>query len=252
MSYRHKSKTTRHLLVICLLDDALAIRHEAQDGLRMDITLRKVRAYPITEEQTQKDVLARIGWFDVAVEIEVDASGSALGATKVLVNPDLDVKDTDRNRQGFAKMALAGWESAEKVPAPRLAPNSTTRTEPQQAVWDEFAIRYPETRKQVETLLSEGKNVVAVIGNGVAVCCPYRKTNEPRAVSFALAEELVRETGVPLAVSDEGWPRFAFLAWKSSDAVDSPSELASVFWVSRAQRGGTVTLTKKMTLDEIM
>ncbi len=92
MSYRHKSKTTRHLLVICLLDDALAIRHEAQDGLRMDITLRKVRAYPITEEQTQKDVLARIGWFDVAVEIEVDASGSALGATKVLVNPDSDVK----------------------------------------------------------------------------------------------------------------------------------------------------------------
>ncbi len=227
MSYRHKSKTTRHLLVICLLDDALAIRHEAQDGLRMDITLRKVRAYPITEEQTQKDVLARIGWFDVAVEIEVDASGSALGATKVLVNPDSDVKDTDRNRQGLAKMALAGWESAEKVPAPRLAPNSTTRTEPQQAVWDEFAIRYPETRKQVETLLSEGKNVVAVIGNGVAVCCP-------------------------LAVSDEGWPRFAFLAWKSSDAVDSPSELASVSWVSRAQRGGTVTLTKKMTLDEIM
>src|SRR5438309_11600278 len=98
----------RQLLVMFVLDEALVSnRQEEEDGTRIDISPQRLHFYPIREGESHKDVLAHVGWFDVAVEIEVDASGSALATTKILVNPDSDIKDTDRNRQGFAKMALA-------------------------------------------------------------------------------------------------------------------------------------------------
>lgn len=102
------------------------------------------------------------------------------------------------------------------------------RNEQQQAVWDNFANDFPSTFHLVEELLSQGQNVVVVLGDGVTGCVTCDETDDVGTVAIALQKRLVRDTGKPLPIDDDGLPHFAFLAWKSTDPIDVPSEITTV------------------------
>lgn len=97
-------------------------------------------------------------------------------------------------------------------------------TESQQVIWDDFATSSPRTVDRVKTLLNQGENVVVVMSDRVASCYPYRDTTAPIEAAMTLQRELVRQTGVPLPIGNDGHPVFAFLAWKSTDPIDAPSD----------------------------
>jgi hypothetical protein len=133
--------------------------------------------------------------------------------------------------------------------------------ETQQAVWDNFTEDCPATFHRVETLLSQGENVVVVLGDGVSACHPYSETTEPSLAAMTLQKELVRQTGVPLPIGGDGRRRFAFLAWKSTDPIDAPSEISTVALANSAPADrdlynfakacGIGKSMKTITLDEI-
>jgi hypothetical protein len=133
--------------------------------------------------------------------------------------------------------------------------------ETQKAVWDNFTEDSPRTFHRVEKLLSQGENVVVVLGDGVSSCHPYSETTEPSLAAFTLQKEMVRQTGVPLPIGGDGRPRFAFLAWKSTDPLDAPSEISVVSLANNtpadrdlynfAKAFGIGESMKKITLDEI-
>ena len=92
----------------------------------------------------------------------------------------------------------------------------------QQEVWKDFTT-YPKTLEQVKQLLNQGKNVVVVLIGGAAACAPYQDNYLETVLD--VQDKLVHELGQPLRIGPDGLPRFAFLAWKSTDPLDGPLEL---------------------------
>jgi hypothetical protein len=118
MKHNVKSRNTRYLAVLSLLDDAAVTKRPKElevDPMDTVAQMVPLAFFPMNEGQTHEDVLAGIGRFDVAVEIEVDASDKALAATKILVNADSAIKDTARNREGYSRVALAAWALLQDV-----------------------------------------------------------------------------------------------------------------------------------------
>jgi hypothetical protein len=103
--------------------------------------------------------------------------------------------------------------------------------ESQKAIWDDF-MTYSKTVNYVKTLLSQGENVVVVIGDRVTACHPYRDTTAPFEAAMTLQVELVR-SGVALPIGNDGLPVFAFLAWNSTDPFDAPHEVDLVALAGR-------------------
>jgi hypothetical protein len=110
-------------------------------------------------------------------------------------------------------------EEIETVSAAHMATN--------QSVLDVFH-RYPTTRHRVQQLLKEGKNVVVVIGDHVVAFDTYEHTTDPKQAAMTLQDQLVQQSGVPLAIGPDGFPRFTFLAWTATDRIEAPSEVAVV------------------------
>jgi len=92
----------------------------------------------------------------------------------------------------------------------------------EQEVWKDFTT-YPNTFEHVKQLLNKGKSVVVVLVGGAAACAPYQVDYVGTALD--VQNKLVRESGQPLPSGPDGLPRFAFLAWKSTDPIDRPLEL---------------------------
>jgi hypothetical protein len=101
------------------------------------------------------------------------------------------------------------------------------------ALWEDFRASSPKTVDNVKTLLSQGKNVVMVMTDRLAACHPYRDRTTPFEAAMTLEEKLVSQTGVPLSIGAEGLPVFAFLAWRSTDPFDTPSESGVVAMAGR-------------------
>jgi hypothetical protein len=237
----------RHVMSISLLDDATVSEGQVQ--------VDSWHGVPLPDGATFKDMLTALGWFDVAVEIEADAFGHA-AVTKMVIHPESNLIDTSRNRKNFANSALTAFAMGEKKP---------TSIKPASPASDLSQLRddlnnFPNTVQHVQELLDEGNNVVVVMGNGVVACHPYRKTNDAAAVAMALKARMVEETGKPLPIGPDGYPRFAYLAWKSTEPIDAPSEGAVVSLadptdlplLKLVESAGLGTKHKAITLDEVM
>jgi len=209
----------RHVAHISLLDDA--VRDTSTEGV-MSVRLTNMHGFPIRDGENFEDAVKRAGWFDIAVELNVDPFNNA-SVTKMLIHPDSDLKDTSRNRKWFAEQILQVWATEKRIPRP-AAPKPSRNQE----VIDDFMNNSPQSIEHVKTFLNQGLNVVAVMGDGVVMSQPYQRTNDAMGVAMALQEELVKQTGVPLPIGDDGRPRFAFLIWKSTDPIDAPSETGVV------------------------
>ena len=208
----------RHIMHISLLDDA--VRDTSTEGV-MGIRLTNAHGFAIQEGESFKDALKRIdGWFDVAVEIEVDAFNTA-AITKMLIHPDSDLKDTANNRKSFAEQFLQAWATAEKTPRP-AAPKPSR----DQVVID-FFMTLPESVERVKELLNQGLNVVAVLGAKGAMVQAYQRTNDTKGLVMTLQEEMVKQ-GYPLDIGPDGKSCFAYLIWHSTDSIDAPFEAGTV------------------------
>jgi hypothetical protein len=98
----------------------------------------------------------------------------------------------------------------------------------QKAVWNDFA--NSSDLQDVTESLTQGLAVVHVLGDGYSATasgCDTEMAN-PHLVAMRLQEAMVQQTGVPLPVASDGRRRFAMLVWKANDAVDAPSEIATV------------------------
>ena len=87
----------RYVMHLSLLDDT--VRNTSTEGV-MSVRLTGMHGFPIQDGESFKDALKRAGWFDLAVEIEVDAFNTA-AITKMLIHPDSDLKDTANNRKSL-------------------------------------------------------------------------------------------------------------------------------------------------------
>ena len=105
--------------------------------------------------------------------------------------------------------------------------NNTKLDSTKRAIWDDFK-EAKETYQKVENDLAEGKNVMVVLGAGIVASASYQDTETPSSVAWRLQAQMVAETGVPLPIGVDGLPRFAYLDWKSTDAITRPSDIAVV------------------------
>ena len=209
----------RFVMHMSLLDDAA--RDTDQPEGTLGVTITNMHGFAIRDGESFKDALKQIGWFDVAVELEIDPFDHA-SVTKLLIHPDSDLKDTASNRKWLADQTLKAWAMAERK---RSAPIKPSRN---QAVVDDFMNSSPQTVERVKDFLNQGLNVVAVMGDGVVVSHPYQKTNDARGLAMTLQEEMVKQTGKSLPIGPDGKPRFAFLIWHSTDQIDAPFETGVV------------------------
>ena len=208
----------KHIMHISLLDDT--VRDISPEGV-MSVRLTNGHGFALRDGESFEDALKRIdGWFDVAVEIDVDPFNQA-SVTKILIHPDSDLKDTANNRKSFAEQFLQAWATAKKTPRP-AAPKPSRN----QVVVD-FFMTLPESVEAVQSLLKQGQNVVAVLGATGAMVKAYQKTNDTKGLIMTIQEEMVKQ-GKPLEIGPDGKSCFAYLIWHSTDSIDAPFEAGTV------------------------
>ena len=207
----------KHIMHISLLDDT--VRDISPEGV-MSVRLTNGHGFALRDGESFEDALKRIdGWFDVAVEIDVDPFNQA-SVTKILIHPDSDLKDTANNRKSIAEQFLQGWATAKKTPRP------AAQTIRDQVVID-FFMTLPESVERVKELLNQGLNVVAVLGAKGAMVKAYQKTNDTKGLVMTLQEEMVKQ-GYPLDIGPDGKSCFAYLIWHSTDSIDAPFEAGTL------------------------
>jgi len=207
----------KHIMHISLLDDT--VRDISPEGV-MSVRLTNGHGFALRDGESFEDALKRIdGWFDVAVEIDVDPFNQA-SVTKILIHPDSDLKDTANNRKSIAEQFLQAWATATKTPRPAAKP-------PQDQVVIDFFMTLPESVEHVKEFLSQGQNVVAVLGAAGAMIQPYQKTNDTKGLIMTIQEEMVKQ-GKPLEIGPDGKSCFAYLIWHSTDSIDAPFEAGTV------------------------
>ena len=103
----------------------------------------------------------------------------------------------------------------------------------EQAIWDDF-LTYSKIYARVKSMLSNGKNVVVVLLDGVAGLGAYE--TDSFAAVMGVKDELLRN-GATLPIANDNLPRMAFIVWKSTDQIDQPEELSTVGFAGRVFDG---------------
>jgi hypothetical protein len=95
----------------------------------------------------------------------------------------------------------------------------------QKSVWEDFK-GYTGTYAEVERQLAAGKSVVAVLTAGSSGLGFYDGIDPQPSVMRI--KEAMEKRGASLPIGGDGLPRLAYIAWKATDSVTSPTEIATV------------------------
>lgn len=103
----------------------------------------------------------------------------------------------------------------------------------EQAIWNDF-VTYSKTYAQVKSMLISGKNVVAVLLDGVIGLGAYE--TDPLAAVMKVKNEMVGQ-GAPLPIGDDNLPTISFIVWRSTDQIDQPEQLSTAALAGRVFDG---------------